>query len=659
MKLPSLEQVWRDSVRTLSRFPVVMACAAVGTAAAIALVNNELDPENSSLLRIILPAALGIPMLTAFALISETRMQSKAIGAGMQLIGVVLLAAYGLILPSTIEGAPLLHVFRFQMYMIAVLFLLTVSPYVGRLSLTGFWHFNKTLAFRLLTAAIFSHVLFLGLTLALAALDNLFGVEVPGRRYFQLWILVNGIFAIWFFLAGIPEDYESLERETDYPKILKAFAQYILLPVVVLYFMILYAYVGKIMIAWSWPQGWVSGLILGFSITGLVSLILLHPIRDRQENAWMKRAWRWFFVVLAPLTVVLWLAVWRRISEYGITEPRYIALAYAVWLAAILVYFLFSRVKNIKIIPWSLCVFALVISFGPWGAFKVSEASQIGRLKALLVSNSILVGGTVQKAPGTVSADDRREISAIIGYLHLVHGYNGIQPWFKESLTQDTGTAPRFMDPVLVTPMLGIIYDPMAQSSWGDHLSLAVDPEEAMSVSGYDYLLSSQFVTTGSGKWAFPESGVAYRVDSTLNTLTFLTLAGEVAKDSLQISLRALVDGILTEGSNEDLNKLSRSALSASAEKPGLRVKVYFEHVQLSGRKEGLQLLSYKAEILYSIGNSWTDSELRDHGSSFVHGLLHPPHRKCPLTANQIHGISTWDTVGRKNIATFRCFKQQ
>lgn len=603
MKLPSLEQAWQGAIQTLSRFPIVMLCSVVGTFAAVALANGEVEPEGSWLVRIILPAVLGLPLLTAFAIISESRRWSKPVGFALQAAGVVLLAGYSFLLPPTMEGAPLLHIFRFQMFLIAAVFLLTVSPYVGQVKLTGFWHFNKILVFRTITALIFSHVLFLGLTLALAALDNLFGVDVPGQRYMQLWILVNGIFAVWFFLAGIPEDFERLDQETDYPKILKAFAQYILLPVVIIYFMILYAYVGKIVFAWSWPQGWVSRLILGFSVTGLVSLVLLHPIRDRMENGWIKTVWRCFFVILAPLTVVLGLAVWRRVSEYGITEARYIALAYALWLLAMVVYFLVGRVKNIKIIPSSLCVFALVISFGPWGAFRVSEASQIERLKNLLTNNAILVNGVVQKAPGTVSAGDRKEISAIIGYLHLVHGYDGIQPWFKERLTQDSGDGSRFIDPALLTPKLGFIFDATAQSSLGDHIALAVNPEEAMDVAGYRNLLSPNFISTSSGGWTYGESGVAYHVDANLDTLTFQVVEGEVVRDSLQVSLRALVDSVLAEGSNADLSKLSRRTLTVSADKPGLRMRVCLEQVQLARQREGLQMISCKAAILYSIGD--------------------------------------------------------
>jgi hypothetical protein len=122
-------------------------------------------------------------------------------------------------------------------------------------------------------------VLFAGLAIALAALDNLFGVSVPPKRYGDLLVLLAGLFGPWFFLAGIPQDLDNLDRIEEYPKGLKVFAQYILLSLVIVYLLILYAYLLKILIQWNWPQGWVSSLILGFSATSILSLILMHPIR--------------------------------------------------------------------------------------------------------------------------------------------------------------------------------------------------------------------------------------------------------------------------------------------------------------------------------------------------------------------------------------------
>ena len=41
--------------------------------------------------------------------------------------------------------------------------------------------------------------------------------------------------------------------------------------------LILIAYEIKIIIEWQWPTGWVSELILWYSVVGILSLLLLHP----------------------------------------------------------------------------------------------------------------------------------------------------------------------------------------------------------------------------------------------------------------------------------------------------------------------------------------------------------------------------------------------
>jgi hypothetical protein len=601
MRLPSVQQVVQESSRTLQRFPFVIACAVVGTLAALALTDYETTPASTVLFNLLVVAAVGIPFLLAITLFAESGKWSRLRSLGAQSLGVIILAAYALSIPSALIGSPLYQLFRFQMLLVAVLFLVTVAPYIGRFTPTGFWHFNKTLFFRLLIAALFSQVLCAGLAVALAALQNLFGLEVPGRRYFQLWILVTGVFGIWFFLSGVPDDVESLESSTDYPKSIKIFAQYILLPIVSVYFVILYAYLGKILIEWNWPRGWVSGLILGFSSTGLATLMLLYPIRERSENVWIRFAWRWFFIVLIPLIVVLFLAVWRRISDYGITEPRYIAIVYGLWLVAMIAYFTLSKTKNIRVIPGSLCVFAMLISFGPWGAFQISEKSQITRLKGLLVRDSILVNDTVQKAPQSVSAEDRSQISSVVGYLHKIHGLDGIQPWFRESLKQDSlGVGSTYRDPIFVTQMMGIVYDPFWQGAGGNAVSLSADRSGALSIDGYQHLLRTRSVFSGSAGKVYPADGISYKIGSGLDTVTFYVTRDEGATDSLQISLRPLIDKLVNSHAN--INEIPPDEMSVSGTSSGFKVKIGLQRIQLRRIDGEMKPVSYEAEILYSTG---------------------------------------------------------
>jgi hypothetical protein len=116
---------------------------------------------------------------------------------------------------------------------------------------------------------------------------------------------------------------------------------------------------------WNWPKGWVSSLILGFSATSILSLLLMHPIRDRSENAWIRAAGKWLYIVLIPLIVVLFLAVTERIGDYGIIENRYAGIALGIWLVAQVLYFLFSKSKSIKFTIGSLCLLVFMVSYGP------------------------------------------------------------------------------------------------------------------------------------------------------------------------------------------------------------------------------------------------------------------------------------------------------
>jgi hypothetical protein len=602
VRLPSMQQVLFGAGRAFSRFPFVITVSLLGTAAALILIDYEGPPGPTVLFKILLAAALGVAFLTALALFSEGRRWGRPLALGVQIGGLFLLAAYAFSVPADLLGAPHLTIFRFAMLILAMLFLVMVAPFIGKGQLNGYWHFNKELLFRLLMAELFSVVLYTGLTIALAALDNLFGIDVPGKRYGELWVLICGIFTTWFFLAGVPEDFEGLDSATDYPRGLKVFSQYILSPLVLVYFVILYAYLAKILFTWNWPQGWVGKMSLGFAATGLFSLLLLYPIRDRVENSWIRAAWRWFFVILIPLVVVFFLAVWRRITDYGVTENRYLGVMSGVWLVVMIIYFIASKKKNIKVIPGSLAALALLVSIGPWGAFSVSERSQTARLKELLIKDSILVEGTVQKAPIELPSEDRRRISSILTYLHDVHGYDGIQPWFRESLKSDTlGSQTRYKDPVVVTPMMGFIYDRAVQINSGNRLSFNADRGLALTVEGYQHFLSAQFITATTLNRNLPNDDISYRFDQELDTMTFVVTKAGLHIDSLQISAHEIVRALVRDYNNVSASDIPPDKMTASAEKGGMKVKICLQHIEAKRDKEEFTPTLYELVIIYSI----------------------------------------------------------
>lgn len=597
MKLPSIRQALEDGWTTLRRFPFVLCIAALGTVAALILVDHEGPAQPTLLFNILLACILGIPLLISLTLLAEKRRLGKPASLGIQVAGVLLLFGYAATVPTDLTNAPLITLFRFFALATALHLFAAIAPFITGGEENGFWHYNKTLFLRVLTAGLYSLVLYLGLVIALVALENLFGVDVPEKRYPELFIFIVGLFSTWFFLAGIPEDLSQLNTLTEYPKGLKIFAQYILFPLVLIYLVILYAYLAKILIEWDWPQGWVSKLILGFSGTGMFSLLLLHPVVGRTENLWVARAARWFYILLIPLVVMLFLAVWRRVSEYGMTEGRYIALGLGIWLVFLIAYFTVSKAKSIKIIPSSLCALTFIVSFGPWGMFSVAEKSQIGRLENILAQTGILSEGKVRAAHGEVPAQDTKQISAILSYLHEHHGLEGIQGWFDQSLKVDSipsGVA--YKSPEAVAKLMGVEYTSRWVESTGGMMTFL--PEAPYNVAGYERVFHVNAFAGGIAKVDLPADGISYQMAEGNQTLIFTKMS--TGAELLRINMQEHAETLLKEHGASPTDRTANDKMRVSAEGNGLRVSVCPWQIQVMTSAGETKVVRLTAAVLYS-----------------------------------------------------------
>ncbi|MCZ7558088.1 MAG: DUF4153 domain-containing protein [Bacteroidia bacterium] len=600
MKFPSFEQITHEALRTLRRFPFVLLAASTGTVMALLLANSEAQPEPLWAFRVLLVAVLAVPFLTGLTLLAEKQRWSRGTSSGTQIGALILLAGYALTLPDNLPIAPQLHIIRFFMLAVALHLFVAIAPWLRRGQVNGFWHFNKTLFLRLLTAGLFTVVLWAGLAIALAAVENLFDVTIHGKRYFQLWIMLLGLLNTWFFLAGVPEDLDALDQSDDYPKGLKIFSQYVLLPLIVIYLVILVAYTGKIMVGWTWPHGWIARLILGFSVAGMFALLLLHPIREREGSRWIALASRWFYIVLAPFVVVYFLAVLRRLSDYGMTESRYIAVVTGVWLGIMVLYFVFSKAKSIKAIPLTLCAITLLVSFGPWGAFSISESSQAQRLKHLLEANSMLDDGSIRKATKGVPREDAREISAVLQYLHEIHGYTAIESWFDTSLRADSSvTYSEWKDASTIAADLGIQYIAAQPAQSDDELRYESREGETIDVQGYDRMFPGMYYFARTPKNSATSDHAGYSVNGTLDTLTFVYTPPDQPADTLRIALDPALDSLKKRYENRSAVDVPLEYTAVQASGNTVKVKVYTPVLRLE-REDGIwKRTNMRVTVLY------------------------------------------------------------
>ena len=231
---------------------------------------------------------------------------------------------------------------------------LVVVFVIGSAETAAFWQYNRRLFLGFLRAIVFSAVLYVGIAIALGALDQLFGVDVKGETYFRIWLVVAFVVNTWIFLAAVPEHLAALEADADYPRALKVFAQYILTPLAFTYLLILLAYLIKIVAGGEWPSGWIGWLVASVSVTGLLGFLLVHPLRADPAEGWIRTYARWLFIGLVPAALMLLVAFWKRILPYGLTEPRALGLVLGLWLLGIALLFTFRGGASIRTIPITL-----------------------------------------------------------------------------------------------------------------------------------------------------------------------------------------------------------------------------------------------------------------------------------------------------------------
>jgi hypothetical protein len=434
MKFPSISTVGAELLKTLRRWPLTIALAVAGTILLMRTSDNDYmyaGDHSEHIWRMIAGCFITMLLTIAATVFTGANGLRPVVRVSLQVLALGLGLAFYFTLPE-LAGPRMI---RIVLLGLALHWLIAILPYARSASgPNGFWDYNRKLFLRALQTILYTLTLDLGAILALLAIEHLFGVDVRGNVYENVWWFLSGTFSTIFFLAGFPRVYAQPTVIDDYPRGLKVFTQFVLLPLVTLYLAILYAYLFKIIFTANWPTGWVSWLVLGLAVAGIFALLLIYPLRKQADNLWINTYARFFYLALFPLIILLWTAIWKRIQTYGITESRYFVLLLSVWLAAMACYFVFSARKDIRLIPASLCLLALLSLWGPWSAAGVSLAAQRGRLQHVLEKNGLFVDGKVQPAKKALPLADRQKISAITDYLTERHGYRVLQAWFRNDL---------------------------------------------------------------------------------------------------------------------------------------------------------------------------------------------------------------------------------
>lgn len=412
---------------TVTRFPMPLACAL--TAAVCMAINRPgatlNDAIEDTLSRLILAGIVGFFLTLGLALIAERRAWPVWRGLVGSAIGLALLAA------KVFWDEPELGMHSVSIVFLgpaSVLFAATAAflPGIGGGGDDAFWEFNKTAWLACVLGFAAALALSIGGASALSVIEYLFHYSMNSRPYWYLNVVAFSLVCPWLALSGIPRDFNA-PADTEMPRWLAIMATYIFVPLAVAYILILYAYIGLIVVQWDLPRGRVAYIVAGCAIYGIIVHMAVFPLR--RTGGWLVRLYhKLFYPALSGPVVLMAIGLIRRIDAYGVTEGRYGVALLALWLAAMVVLHVVPLRRRLVWVPLSVAAPLLLASFGPWGAFSVSESIQMARLERLLTESGILKDGTVTPAKKQVTGAPARDITSVVRYLRESGKLTALRP---------------------------------------------------------------------------------------------------------------------------------------------------------------------------------------------------------------------------------------
>ncbi|RZV38654.1 MAG: DUF4153 domain-containing protein, partial [Acidimicrobiales bacterium] len=304
----------------------------------------------------------------------------------------------------------------------------------------GVWDFTHKLWTAVLFTVAGSVIYLLGVWAIAAALKSLFGIRIDDLLTDFLLPIGLGFLAPVCWLSMLPahdeDDGDSLRNPGFISKAVGFLGTWILAPLTLIYAVILIAYGVKIALAGALPNGEVAQLVTPFLIIGTLTWLILDPpfIQEKRLARWYHRVW---FPLIIPAAILLAVAVFERISQYGFTVERYLLVLAAVWALGIALWFTFrpKAKRDIRIIPGFAALLLAIASIGPWGADQFSSINQQTRLTSALQANNMLdENGHLKPVELLEIIDDEaaQKAKGALNYLVRQRKPNRIKKYFSE-----------------------------------------------------------------------------------------------------------------------------------------------------------------------------------------------------------------------------------
>ncbi|CAL2091001.1 conserved membrane protein of unknown function [Tenacibaculum sp. 190524A02b] len=579
--IPSFGEFALKCKEAFKRFPIVIIWAIIGTFFTLTVIENK-NFDTPFWGKIILTFILGISWLIT------TRFITEQLPKKFQWLFLLTFSFLGIFYTSIVTTERNITEesgIRFALYFIAGHLLLLIAPFITQWNNTNYFRYIKSVFIAIVRSLFFSLVLYLGITLALLAIKHLFVFDFNDKRFFQMFVVCIGIVNTWIYLADFPKNIHQ-KNTVQYTKALEIFVKYILIPLVIIYLIILYAYSFKILINWNLPKGWVSYLVIALSFLGFLIQVLINPVQTTIDSKIIKKFTPKFYYALVPLLILLFIAIFRRISEYGFTENRYFVLVLAFWILGITLYMLFSKSKKIRVFFSSLAILCVFASFGFWGAFSIATKSQIHQFKK--VYNSLLTSDFV------TTTKTKKQLSSILYYLNDKKQLTKLTPILNYNPTTTFSTLKSWELPNRILDSLQIktTDTPLANSKYR-HLNIN-ESDLLIPIKNYDFFKIMYF-----NNYEKDQNRIHGYFFKIINDKNLVEISNKKQRYTIVLSTKINSLSLLTQDYNID-----PAMMTIEKEWEDIAVKILFQNINLTKKNTNYTINNAQAYVFIKEKNA-------------------------------------------------------
>ncbi|HEX6695095.1 MAG TPA: hypothetical protein VF035_10395, partial [Longimicrobiales bacterium] len=258
--ITSTRRYLADTGRAFDRAPLECALTVLGAGLlSWALEDNDIGTEVVHVgvaLLLAIAAAWSATLLNAMGRITDARRQAVTLAGGVA-------AMIYLFLSRDFDRGS--EMWRAFMLLAGAVLLVFAAP-----SLTGdasdadlrLRRVNSRFVLRSIGIALYGLALFGGLAVAIAAVDNLFELDLNERLYGHVFIWIMVVLVPWVVIGGLDDYVRPLEEQSDLARMIYRLVSYLVPPLVALYFIILCLYVVRIGITGELPKNLVSPMVI-------------------------------------------------------------------------------------------------------------------------------------------------------------------------------------------------------------------------------------------------------------------------------------------------------------------------------------------------------------------------------------------------------------